>query len=148
MDSMTDDTPTNLVHLTADIVAAYVENNTIAAGEVAALVGSVHAALSGLGVEPEPEEIVDRPSPAQVRRSVTPEGLVSFIDGRSYKTLRRHLKTKGFTPESYRETFGLPADYPMVASAYAARRSELAKAAGLGQGGRKPKKAGPPKTRA
>ena len=72
------------------------------------------------------------PSAAQIRRSVTDEALTSFIDGNSYKTLKRHLAAHGLTPEQYRSQYGLPADYPMVAPGYAAHRSALAKAIGLG----------------
>ncbi len=74
----------------------------------------------------------DTPSPAEIRKSVRPDGLVSFLDGRSYKTLKRHLTAYVLTPERYRERFGLPADYPLVAAGYAAQRSALAKAIGLG----------------
>ncbi len=70
---------------------------------------------------------------AQIRNSITPEHLTSFLDGKQYKSLKRHLGTHGHTPESYRAKFGLPADYPMVCSSYAAQRSELAKSTGLGQ---------------
>lgn len=122
------------VHQAAGIVAAYVTHNHVAAAELPALLGTVHRALAGLGlptVEPAPE--VEKPSPAEIRRSIRDDGLTSFIDGRSYKTLRRHLGTHGLTPEGYRARFGLPVDYPMTAPGYSARRSELAKAIGLGQ---------------
>ncbi|SFM89788.1 ROS/MUCR transcriptional regulator protein [Methylobacterium pseudosasicola] len=75
---------------------------------------------------------VEKPTPAQVRRSVQQDGIVSFIDGQAYRTLKRHLTAKGLSPQSYRERYGLPADYPMVAPSYAERRSALAKAIGLG----------------
>mgnify|MGYP002381809989 CR=1 FL=1 len=77
-----------------------------------------------------------RTTPAQVRKSITPEALISFEDGRSYKTLRRHLATHGLTPDEYREKWGLPADYPMVSANYSAARSAMAKSLGLGQKGR------------
>ena len=73
------------------------------------------------------------PTAAQIRKSVTPDGIVSFLDGKTYKTMKRHLTGHGFDPQSYREHFGLPADYPMVSQRYAAKRSELAKAIGLGR---------------
>ena len=79
----------------------------------------------------EPE--VEKTTAAQVRRSVTPYGIVSFLDGKTYKTLKRHLRTYGLDPNSYRARFGLPVEYPMVAPEYAARRSELAKSIGLGR---------------
>lgn len=80
-------------------------------------------------------ESVERPTPAQVRKSITPDALISFIDGGSYKTLKRHLGTHGLDPRTYRERYGLPNDYPMVAHNYAAQRSALAKSIGLGQPG-------------
>lgn len=79
----------------------------------------------------EPE--VEPATKAQIRNSITPDHLTSFLDGKQYKSLKRHLNTHGHTPESYRAKFGLPADYPMVAASYAAQRSELAKSLGLGQ---------------
>jgi predicted transcriptional regulator len=102
----------------------------------------VHGALAGLGRPVEPVAVSEHKTPAEIRRSVTPEALVSFLDGKSYKTLRRHLGTHGMTPETYRARFGLPADYPMTAANYAAHRSELAKAAGLGASRRKPRLVG------
>jgi predicted transcriptional regulator len=99
----------------------------------------VHAALVGLGrnAPAQAEPALERPTSAQIRKSVQDDGLVSFIDGRSYKTLKRHLTAHDLTPERYRERFGLPIDYPMTAPGYAAQRSALAKAIGLGvPGGR------------
>jgi predicted transcriptional regulator len=142
-----DDTTPNLTEMTTDIVAAYLSQNRVDPAEVGSLILSVHAALAGLGQPAvEPETVVDKPTAAQVRKSITEGGLISFLDGRTYQSLKRHLTTRGMTPQGYREQFGLPAAYPMVAPAYAARRSALAKAMGLGQGGRKPTgKAGRPK---
>jgi predicted transcriptional regulator len=77
----------------------------------------------------------DRPSASEIRKSARPDGIVSFLDGKTYKTLKRHLTSHGLDPKAYRERYGLPADYPMVASAYAEQRSALAKAIGLGQPG-------------
>ncbi|TXN57906.1 MucR family transcriptional regulator, partial [Methylobacterium sp. WL18] len=77
----------------------------------------------------------DKPSAAQIRKSVQHDGIVSFIDGKTYKTLKRHLTANGLSPQSYRERYGLPTDYPMVAPSYAEQRSALAKAIGLGQPG-------------
>lgn len=132
-----DQPQTSPLELTVDIVTAYLSKNPLAADQVPSLLASVHAALSGAGVEPvEPEEVVQKPSPAAVRKSVTDSGLKSFVDGKTYKSLKRHLSRHGFTPESYRETFGLKSDYPMVAPAYSRARSEMAKATGLGGKGR------------
>jgi predicted transcriptional regulator len=126
-----------LAELTGEIVAAYVSNNPVPAADLPVLIRSVHGALAGLTGEPvpAPAEPVEKPTPAEIRRSVTREGLVSFVDGRSYKTLKRHLGVHGLDPRSYRERYGLPADYPMVAPGYAAQRSALAKAIGLGRVG-------------
>lgn len=130
----------DIVELAGDIVSAYVSNNSVPASELPALIASIHGALSGLvsGVQAAPAEPVaevEKPTPAQIRRSITDEGIVSFLDGKTYKTLKRHLTAYGLEPRSYRERFGLPADYPMVAPAYAAQRSALAKQIGLGRPG-------------
>ena len=125
---------TDLTLLTAEIIGAYVENNEVRVEALPDLIKAVYGALIGLGgdsEEPAAEE--PKPSAYQVRKSISEGGLVSFIDGRAYKTLKRHLGTHGMTPDEYRSRFGLPASYPMVAPAYAAKRSELAKAAGLGR---------------
>ncbi len=93
----------------------------------------MHAVLSGFGkpaAAPEEDHKVLRRS---IRKSVTPDHIISFLDGRPYKTLKRHLTTRGYTPDEYRKEFGLGHDYPMVSARYAAHRSELAKSLGLGQ---------------
>ena len=123
----------NLTELTADIVSAYVEHNSVALADLPALIQSTFAALSGVGepVVVEPETVA-KPTAAQIRKSITPDKLISFIDGKGYSLLKRHLSTHGLTPAAYRERFSLPSDYPIVAPQYAARRSELALGAGLG----------------
>ena len=132
----------NFIALAGDIVAAYVSNNPVPAAELPALIVRVHGAIAGLvsgtltaetGTAAQSE--IDRPSAAQIRKSVRPDGIVSFIDGKTYKTLKRHLTSHGLDPRAYRDRYGLPADYPMVAPAYAEQRSALAKAIGLGQPG-------------
>lgn len=137
---MSDDQANALLDMTVGIVANYVSNNQVRPDELAALISATHAALSGAG-SPAAEPVIEltRPTTAQVKRSVSDAGIVSFIDGKTYQSLKRHLGTHGYTPQSYRDAFGLRADYPMVSPSYAARRSALAKASGLGQGGRKPK---------
>ncbi len=121
----------DLTELTADIVSSYVTHNSVQSSDLAALIAAVHAALQGLGTSQQPE--AERPQPAvAVRKSVTPDFLISLEDGKSYKTLKRHLAKLGLTPEEYREKWGLPRDYPMVAANYAQKRSELAKGLGLG----------------
>ena len=126
--------PNTSVEMTADIIAAYVSGNHVQASELPGLIVSVHAALSGLGnaVPAEPAG-PEKPTPAQVKKSITPDALISFIDGKPYKTLKRHLTKSGLTMESYRARYGLPSDYPSTAASYSAQRSELARALGLGQ---------------
>ena len=129
---MTEST-TDLTVLTTEIIAAYVENNRVEADALPTLIKAVYGALNGLGVdvtEVEPEQ--PKPTASQVRKSITDAGLVSFIDGKTYQTLKRHIGRHDMTPDDYRARYGLSADYPIVAPAYAARRSELAKAIGLG----------------
>ncbi|GJE34549.1 MucR family transcriptional regulator [Methylobacterium oxalidis] len=127
----------DFVELTADIVSAYVAKNSLPFAELPALLTSVHAALNGLtsGLPQASADEVEKATPPQIRKSITPDALISFIDGRPYKTLKRHLATHGLDPHSYRQRFGLPGDYPMVCANYAAQRSELAKAIGLGRPG-------------
>ncbi|AWN40708.1 MucR family transcriptional regulator [Methylobacterium durans] len=127
----------DFVELAADIVSAYVSNNPLPVAELPALLTSVHAALNGLanGTSQAAAEEVEKATSSQIRKSITPDALISFIDGRPYKTLKRHLAGHGLDPHSYRQRYGLPNDYPMVAASYAAQRSELAKAIGLGRPG-------------
>lgn len=124
-----------LIPLTAAIVSAYITSHRLPAGQLTGLIGEVHLALSGLGnpvAVPEPES---KPVPAvPIRKSVQDDYLICLEDGKKFKTLKRHLMVHyGMTAEDYRAKWGLPADYPMTAPAYAARRSELAVSAGLGQ---------------
>ncbi|MDH2312371.1 MucR family transcriptional regulator [Methylobacterium brachiatum] len=142
----------NFTELAAEIVSAYVSNNPVPPADLPALIARVHQAVSGLATTAgadaaAPGAEVEKPTPAQIRKSVRPDGIVSFIDGKTYKTLKRHLTSDGLNPRSYRDRYGLPADYPMTASSCAAQSSALAKAIGLGQrgamavGGRKGRKA-------
>jgi predicted transcriptional regulator len=125
---------TRFMELTADIVSAYVSNNTVAASEIPDLINQVHRALlrlSGGVVELSAEPV--KPA-VSVKRSVTPEYIVCLEDGKKFKSLKRHLRTQySMTPEQYREKWNLPPEYPMVAPNYAAARSQLAKQMGLGQ---------------
>ena len=135
-----------LTDLTADIVATYVAHNMITPAQLQALIQDVYGALKGLSTLSAQDAQVEtggatKPTAAQIRKSITPEAIVSFIDGKPYKMLKRHLTTQGFTPEAYRSTFGLPADYPITASNYSAARSKLARNMGLGAKGRKSSKA-------
>jgi predicted transcriptional regulator len=123
------------VEMTAEVVSAYVSNNSIPTSELASLLSSVHAALSGLtagGTTKPAKDTVEKPTPAQIKKSITPGALISFEDGKPYKTLRRHLTIRGLTPEAYRAKYGLAPDYPMTSASYSAQRSELARSLGLG----------------
>ena len=125
---------TTFIQLTAEIVSAYVSNNSVPAGDLSALISQVHSALTrvssgqgDLSTEPLKPAI-------SVKKSITPEHIVCLEDGKKFKSLKRHLRTQySMTPEQYREKWALPADYPMVAPNYAAARSQLAKQMGLGQ---------------
>ena len=127
----------DLIEMTAEIVAAYVENNTISTAELPGLIQSVHRALAGISTGVEAVDSTPKEPAVPVRRSITPDHLVCLEDGRKFKSLKRHLRTKyNLSPEDYRAKWGLAKDYPMVAPNYARARSELAKQMGLGQGGR------------
>ena len=118
----------DFIELTADIVSAYVSNNSVRPADMAELIASTHAALSGLGTAAAPAApAVEKPTPAQIRKSITPDALISFIDGKPYKTLKRHLTGNGMTIEQYRQRYGLPRDYPSTAASYSASARQLAK---------------------
>jgi predicted transcriptional regulator len=123
---------TDLIAFTSDIIAAYVSNNSVRAADLPALMADVHAAIAGLGAASASEPKVDKLTPSQIRKSITPDALISFIDGKPYKTLKRHLSGNGLTMDEYRERYGLPRDYPTVAASYSEQRSKLALALGLG----------------
>lgn len=128
----------NHIELTAGIVSAYVSNNPVPSTSLPALIATTYAALAGLTPASTPAASVnEKPTPAQIRKSVSPDALISFEDGKSYKTLKRHLTLREITPNAYREKYGLPADYPMTAASYSAQRSALAKSLGLGQQSKK-----------
>ena len=131
-------TSTNYIALTADIVSAYVSNNSVRSGDLPTLLNEVHSAIRKVangGAEARGEA----PKPAiPVKRSVTPDFIICLEDGKKFKSLKRHLRTQyNLTPEQYREKWGLAPDYPMVAPNYAKARSDLAKEMGLGQQRRK-----------
>ncbi|MGB6538722.1 MAG: MucR family transcriptional regulator [Xanthobacteraceae bacterium] len=125
------------IELTAQIVAAYVANNSVPSAEIGNLIGQVHAALKHVstGQTPTAVEPLKPVKPAvPVKRSINSEYIVCLEDGKRFKSLKRHLRSQyNITPEQYREKWGLPSDYPMVAPSYAAARSQLAKQMGLGQ---------------
>ena len=126
--------PEQMLLLTGQITAAYLRGNTLPVADIPGLVGTVHASLGQL-LEPVPQPQEEPPRPAvPVRRSVTAEYIVCLEDGKKLKMLKRYLRTThGLTPEQYRARWNLPADYPMVAPAYAERRSQLALSSGLGR---------------
>jgi predicted transcriptional regulator len=132
---MNDTTTTgNYIELTAEIVSAYVSNNTVPAAEISGLISQVHAALTRVSGKPGDAPAEPLKPAVSVKKSITPEHIVCLEDGKKFKSLKRHLRTQyNMTPEQYREKWGLSADYPMVAPNYAAARSQLAKQMGLGQ---------------
>ena len=123
-----------LIELTADVVASYVSNNPVPAGDLPNLIAEIHAALGRVGGAAE-APIADKQKPAvNPKRSVHDDYIVCLEDGKRFKSLKRHLMTHyGLTPDQYREKWGLDANYPMVAPTYAAARSQLAKKMGLGR---------------
>ena len=131
---MAEESASDLLTLTAEIVASHVANNSVGLSDLAPLIGNVHAALAGLGAP-----AATLPEPAQkpavtVRTSVKPDGITCLEDGKKFKTLKRHLRTDhGMTPDEYRAKWKLPADYPMVAPAYAETRRAMAVRIGLGR---------------
>ncbi len=127
-----------IIEMTTDIVAAYVGNNTVSTADLPALIQSVYRSLAGVLAGGEAVEATPKEPAVPVKRSITPDFLICLEDGRKFKSLKRHLRTKyNMSPEDYRAKWGLAKDYPMVAPNYARARSDLAKQMGLGQGGRK-----------
>jgi predicted transcriptional regulator len=133
-----------LLALTTEIVASHVSNNTVAVADLSSLIEQVYGSLAHLSPTPAPAQ-VEKPQPAvAIKKSVTADYIICLEDGKKLKMLKRHLKTRyDMTPPQYREKWGLPDDYPMVAPSYAQQRSALAKKIGLGtkpraRGGRRP----------
>lgn len=128
------DIQAHLIQMTSEVVAAYVSNNPVQANDLPNVIERVHATirdLSGSPMEAAPKEVTPAVS---VRKSITPDYLICLEDGKRFKSLKRHLRSKyNLSPEEYREKWGLPSDYPMVAPNYAKQRSDLAKKMGLGQ---------------
>ncbi|WP_336490438.1 MucR family transcriptional regulator [Methylobacterium nigriterrae] len=134
----TDSDKARLITLAADIVSAYVSNNHVQSAELPKLLSDVHEAICAVSANGGAADAGPPKATAQeIRRSVTPDYLISFEDGKQYKTLRRHLTLRGLTPEQYRAKWGLAPDYPMTSQSYSEQRSELARALGLGQQRRK-----------
>ncbi len=144
MAEMAADRTIDCLTLTSGLVAAYVSRNSIPIAELPNLIASLRAAferlVQGETVQPEaPQRPV--PTAAQIRRSITPDALISMIDGKRYKTLKRHLTAHNLDPASYRTLYGLPVDYPMVAPSYSAFRETIARSTGLGTGHGRSRKA-------
>ena len=132
------DDKSEIIEMTADIVSAYVGNNSVTTADLPGLIQSIHRALTSVASGGDAVEAAPKEPAVPLKRSITPDFLICLEDGRKFKSLKRHLRTKyNMSPEEYRATWGLPKDYPMVAPNYAKARSELAKQMGLGQGGRK-----------
>ncbi len=131
-----DETTTNdLTELTVELLSAFVANNAVRSDDLPALIASTHAALSGLTTTPEPETSPEQHQPAVTARKslANRDVIISLIDGKPYKSLKRHLTGHGLTPEEYRARYGLAATYPMVAPGYSDARREVAKRLGLGR---------------
>ena len=129
---------TNHIELAAEIVSAYVSNNSVPSSELPSLLSDVHAALVRVATGAQPV-VVEAAKPAvPPKKSITSDYIICLEDGRKFKSLKRHLRTQyNLSPEEYREKWGLPADYPMVAPSYSARRAEIARQTDLGHRGRK-----------
>ena len=129
---------TDTLTLTAEIVASYLGNAShVQASEIPAIIKSVRSALSeGSAPSPEAAEEASKVDKRAIKKSITDDALISFIDNKPYKTLKRHLSRHGHDMKSYREAYGLPSDYPSVAPNYSAARSEMAKRLGLGARGK------------
>jgi predicted transcriptional regulator len=128
---------TDTIDMTADIVSAYVGNNSVPASELPSLIQNIYHALNSISSGEEPKIEAPKEPAVSVKKSISSDHIVCLEDGRKFKSLKRHLRTKyNMSPEDYRAKWGLPKDYPMVAPNYAKARSELAKQMGLGQGGR------------
>jgi predicted transcriptional regulator len=124
----------DLVELSTEIVCAYVSHNALSPTDLPKLIADVHWALKDLRSSRAPEQQEERKPAISVRKSITPDYIVCLEDGKKFKSLKRHLRTHyNLSPEEYREKWGLPLDYPMVAPSYSATRSRLAKVNGLGR---------------
>lgn len=122
-----------LLTLTVDLVAAYVSHNHIQAGDLPDVIVDVYRVMSDMGNKQKSIALPVKISAQEIARSITKDFLISFEDGKPYKTLRRHLAMHGLTPDEYRTKWGLDPSYPMTSPSYSERRSELARALGLGK---------------
>lgn len=131
---------TELQQIIGQVAAAYFSNNHVTPSEILTVIGNIATSIAAVGAAPAPvaEAPTEEPeqpklTSVQIRRSITQDKLISFEDGKGYKTIRRHLASKGLTPEEYRSKWGLPKDYPMASPAYSETRSNMAKARGFGR---------------
>jgi predicted transcriptional regulator len=141
----------NLKELVADVSAAYFSNTHVAIADIPVVIQQIATSLAAVGeaapvAEAESASEAEaaaapRMTPAQIRKTITPDAIISLEDGKRYKTLRRHLTVRGLTPDEYKAKWGLPKDYPLVSANYSAARSAMAKTIGLGQLGKRPKAA-------
>ncbi|MBM0204249.1 MucR family transcriptional regulator [Micromonospora sp. STR1s_5] len=137
MDQQSDPSNVAVTELTAEIVSAYVGHNSVHLSDLPKVIASIHSALENLRHPREPVQAKPMPR-MSLKKTVTPDFLISLEDGKPYKSLKRHLARRGLSPEQYRAKWGLPPDYPMVAASYSAQRSEMARALGLGRKREKP----------
>ena len=145
---MTNETTQGAVlSLTADIVKAYVSKNPLPLAALPELIGQVHQSFKGLSSQRNSEPVVALVPAVPIKKSVTPDYIISLEDGRKFKSMKRYLGLRNMTPAEYRQKWSLPSDYPMVAPNYAAARSQLAKNIGLGRKA-KPIEPAKPKRRA
>ena len=129
-----DNNNSQMIELTADLISAYVSNNPVPVSELPALINQVHQSLSGLSTGAVAVKEEAKTPAVSIKKSITPDYLICLEDGKRFKSLKRHIGVHyNLTPDQYREKWNLPRDYPMVAPAYAAARSELAKKMGLGR---------------
>ena len=134
MSSVATGADNDLIELSAEIVCAYVSHNALSPTDLPKLIAEVHTALNGLHSADAPEPVEELKPAVPVRKSVAPDFIICLEDGKKFKSLKRHLRTHyNMSPEEYREKWGLPADYPMVAPNYSTTRSRLAKDNGLGR---------------
>jgi predicted transcriptional regulator len=127
--------PSRTTTLAAEVVAAFVANNSLPIADLPSLIHAVRGALENLGKAPidAMTPVAKREPAVSIRKSITPDFIICLEDGKSFRSLKRHLRLLGMSPEEYRAKWNLPSDYPMVAPNYAAQRSEMAKSLGLGQ---------------
>lgn len=134
VDEILPNSSVDLVEMSTEIVCAYVSHNVVSPADLPKLISDVHLALNELRTGPVAEQAVEQKPAVSIRKSITPDYLICLEDGLQFKSLKRHLRSHyNISPEEYREKWGLPADYPMVAPNYSKTRSRLAKANGLGR---------------